>query len=115
MLRSKAFVHRNKRGNVVKVVNEHYLRDDIWCSSQVCRVCSHENPILSATPQKTNKFDMPHYVVPDTNVFVNQVRYAFNDDGVVWKLTRINRLILLNIHLCIMLLCCKLYWKKYVI
>ena len=34
MLRSKAFVKRTRKGNVVRVIKEHYLRDDIplWFS-----------------------------------------------------------------------------------
>jgi exosome complex exonuclease DIS3/RRP44 len=84
MLRSKAHVHRNKKGNVVKVVNEHYLRDDIWCSSQICQICTHTTagssssttsmgPVLSAAPDTTQRYPMPHYCLPDTNVFINQV------------------------------------------
>ncbi|KAI8050851.1 hypothetical protein BDF22DRAFT_693710 [Syncephalis plumigaleata] len=90
MLRSKAHVHRNKKGNVVKVVKEHYLRDDIWCSSKVCKVCIYTTatsgassssnttspgPILSAVPDTTQRYPMPHYCLPDTNVFINQIDF----------------------------------------
>ena len=30
MLRSKSFVRKTRRGKVMKVVREHYLRNDIW-------------------------------------------------------------------------------------
>lgn len=29
MLKKKAFVKKTRRGNLVKVVREHYLRDDV--------------------------------------------------------------------------------------
>ncbi|KAI8637191.1 hypothetical protein BD408DRAFT_478224 [Parasitella parasitica] len=73
MLRSKSFVKRTRKGNVVKVVKEHYLRDDIPCSSEICKVCSKTSvPILSNTPKGTSKFK-PHYLIPDTNVFISQL------------------------------------------
>ena len=54
MLRSKSFVKRTRKGNVVKVVKEHYLRDDIPCSSQACTICEqHSPPVLSRTPRST--------------------------------------------------------------
>ena len=31
MLANKTFVKKTKRGAVVKIVREHYLRDDVWC------------------------------------------------------------------------------------
>ncbi|CDH60378.1 exosome complex exonuclease rrp44 isoform 1 [Lichtheimia corymbifera JMRC:FSU:9682] len=74
MLRSKAFVKRTRKGNVVKVVKEHYLRDDITCSSAACNACEQQSlPILSANPRKSELTDRPHYIIPDTNVFMNQL------------------------------------------
>ncbi|KAI9322216.1 exosome complex exonuclease RRP44 [Dichotomocladium elegans] len=74
MLRSKAFVKRTRKGNVVKVVKEHYLRDDIACSSAACTVCEQQSPpVLSSIPRKTDAIDRPHYLIPDTNVFINQL------------------------------------------
>ncbi|KAF7726252.1 exosome catalytic subunit dis3 [Apophysomyces ossiformis] len=73
MLRSKAFVKRTRKGNVVKVVKEHYLRDDITCSSTLCTVCQHQaQPILSDSPRQTSTIPA-HYLMPDTNVFMNQL------------------------------------------
>ncbi|OAC99195.1 hypothetical protein MUCCIDRAFT_154095 [Mucor lusitanicus CBS 277.49] len=73
MLRSKSFVKRTRKGNVVKVVKEHYLRDDIPCSSEICNVCSKTSaPVLSSTPKGTTTFK-PHYLIPDTNVFISQL------------------------------------------
>ncbi|RKP12857.1 hypothetical protein BJ684DRAFT_10893 [Piptocephalis cylindrospora] len=76
MLRSKAFVHRNKKGNVVKVVKEHYLRDDISCSSKACTTCTHLTPPILASDPPTypnTAFPKPHYLIPDTNVFLHQM------------------------------------------
>ncbi|KAI7900875.1 uncharacterized protein BX663DRAFT_515563 [Cokeromyces recurvatus] len=73
MLRSKSFVKRTRKGNVVKVVKEHYLRDDIPCSSIACNNCNKTSPpILSDEPKSTTKFK-PHYLIPDTNVFISQL------------------------------------------
>lgn len=74
MLTSKTFVKKTKKGNVLKVVREHYLRDDIWCGSKLCKICKHENPNLESVPQSSSDlFPSPHYVVPDTNVVLHQV------------------------------------------
>lgn len=74
MLRSKSFVKRTRKGNVVKVVKEHYLRDDIPCSSATCTACSNTTPpVLSAEPRSTSTLK-PHYLIPDTNVFISQVK-----------------------------------------
>jgi exosome complex exonuclease DIS3/RRP44 len=42
MLRNKAFVKKTRKGGVVKVSREHYLRDDVWCGSEVCKKCEGE-------------------------------------------------------------------------
>lgn len=45
----------NKQGNVVRIIREHYLRDDIWCNSKECPCgCKHENPVLSAAKEDQN-------------------------------------------------------------
>ncbi|KAK3819830.1 MAG: hypothetical protein J3Q66DRAFT_311579 [Benniella sp.] len=73
MLRQKQFVKKTKSGKVLKVVKEHYLRDDIWCSVETCKVCEHSDPILSAIPSVNRLFPHPHYIIPDTNIFMNQI------------------------------------------
>ncbi|KAI9278113.1 exosome complex exonuclease RRP44-like protein [Sporodiniella umbellata] len=74
MLRSKSFVKRTRKGNVVKVVKEHYLRDDIPCSSSSCTTCTQNTPLLSNEPRSTTTFK-PHYLIPDTNIFINQLDF----------------------------------------
>jgi exosome complex exonuclease DIS3/RRP44 len=52
-----------RKGNVVKIVKEHYLRDDIYCGLP-CSVCLQtEHPLL-----------LEPVLIPDTNVFMHQVR-----------------------------------------
>ena len=72
MLQSKTYLKRTKKG-IVKAVQEHYLRDDIWCSVEFCSLCDRTQAILSANPATTVLVPTPHYLIPDTNVFVNQV------------------------------------------
>ncbi|KAI8365401.1 exosome complex exonuclease RRP44 [Radiomyces spectabilis] len=72
MLRSKSFVRRTRKGNVIKVVKEHYLRDDITCSSKLCTTCEQAQAVLSDVPRHTTEIK-PHYLLPDTNVFMNQL------------------------------------------
>lgn len=67
MLQRKSFVKKTKKGAVVKVVREHYLRDDIWCGSFCCSKCDHETAKL-AEGAKT-------YLVIDTNVALQQIDF----------------------------------------
>ena len=42
------------KGNVVRIIREHYLREDITCKSKQCKVCKHEqDPILDKLPKKS--------------------------------------------------------------
>ncbi|KAG0422372.1 hypothetical protein HPB47_001796, partial [Ixodes persulcatus] len=80
MLTSKTFVKKTKTGNVLKVVREHYLRDDIWCGSKLCKKCKHEAPILEISPKSPSElFTSPHYLVPDTNVVIHQMDVLKDD------------------------------------
>ena len=63
----------------LQIVREHYLRDDIWCGSEICIVCSHQSKdlVLDKTPQSRNKkYQFPHYIVLDTCTVLNQVSYT---------------------------------------
>ncbi|KAF9995574.1 exosome catalytic subunit dis3 [Entomortierella chlamydospora] len=73
MLRQKQFVKKTKSGKVLKVVKEHYLRDDIWCSVETCKACDQTEAVLTATPSINKLFSLPHYIIPDTNIFMNQI------------------------------------------
>lgn len=75
MLKSKTFVKKTRSGGVLKIVREHYLRDDIWCGSEVCKECKDEAPVLQEeTCIESNLCPYPHYLIPDTNVVLHQVR-----------------------------------------
>jgi len=77
--RIKAFVKKTFSGNVVKVVREHYVRDDIPCGHPNCGSCSVEDgrPRLSEHPTlSTDLCPFPHFIVPDTNVLLGAVCYS---------------------------------------
>ncbi|KAL0491346.1 cytoplasmic exosome RNAse DIS3L/RPR44 [Acrasis kona] len=83
----KAFSKLNKKGNVVRVIREHYLRDDIWCKSLACNICRHEDAVLEApeivtkmsktalkkqkkkAPEMPEVSDyIPQYIIPSVDV-----------------------------------------------
>ena len=94
---SKVFVRSSNKGGVKaqKIVRELYLRQDIPCSSRVCLICQpvpdangngesfkvriknltdlrKVSPfVLSEKPAGTKSFPSGHYLVPDTNAFLN--------------------------------------------
>uniref|UniRef100_A0A672PDM2 PIN domain-containing protein n=1 Tax=Sinocyclocheilus grahami TaxID=75366 RepID=A0A672PDM2_SINGR len=55
-IRNRTFPFLN-HSCIVKIVREHYLREDIW------------SPVL----QEDNLCSYPHYLIPDTNVVLHQV------------------------------------------
>ncbi|KAM0919727.1 hypothetical protein ACQ4PT_007905 [Festuca glaucescens] len=65
MLQSKSFVKKTKQGRVVKVVREHYLRDDIPCGAASCSSCDAAARRLNA--------DAAAILVIDTNVVLHQI------------------------------------------
>uniref|UniRef100_A0A667WV92 DIS3 homolog, exosome endoribonuclease and 3'-5' exoribonuclease n=1 Tax=Myripristis murdjan TaxID=586833 RepID=A0A667WV92_9TELE len=74
MLKSKTFVKKTRSGGVMKIVREHYLRDDIWCGSEVCSECKQESTVLQRDACiESNLCPFPHYLVPDTNVVLHQI------------------------------------------
>ncbi|KAK9849652.1 hypothetical protein WJX84_007532, partial [Apatococcus fuscideae] len=78
MLQNKSFVRKTKKGGVLKVVNQHYLRDDIYSGSSLDPDCDAEAYKLSA--------DAAHYLVIDTNLALHQMDFLEHpavDDVVV--------------------------------
>lgn len=58
----------------MKIVREHYLRDDIWCGSEYCTDCKQESTVLQRDACiESNLCSFPHYVIPDTNVVLHQI------------------------------------------
>jgi hypothetical protein len=77
MLKSKTFVKKTRKGGVMKIVREHYLRDDIWCGVNGCPQCSQTEPVLEVRPESNSSlFNFPHFIVPDTNIALRQVTSA---------------------------------------
>ncbi|XJO75197.1 hypothetical protein BDV3_005914 [Batrachochytrium dendrobatidis] len=73
MLHSKSFVRKTKKGSVIKVIKEHYLRDDLYCGVPKCKHCPSTQTLLSPTPRTTTVVSKQHYVVPDTNILYHQI------------------------------------------
>eukprot|EP00037_Helgoeca_nana_P036307 m.10789 g.10789 ORF g.10789 m.10789 type:complete len:1012 (+) comp7149_c0_seq1:34-3069(+) len=63
MLKSKRFVKKTKRGAVLTVTAEHYLRKDIWCGYTHCTVCKNAAP----------KLGDGDVLVPDTNIVLHNL------------------------------------------
>ncbi|XP_073058119.1 exosome complex exonuclease RRP44 homolog A-like [Primulina eburnea] len=78
MLQSKSFVKKTKQGKVVKVVREHYLRDDIYCGAPFCKVCDISTARFNSTASTI--------LIVDTNVVLHQIDLLENpalDDVVI--------------------------------
>lgn len=67
MLQSKSFVKKTKKGQVLKVVREHYLRDDIYSGSPLDPECIASAVKLSDSAS--------HYLLIDTNVALHQMDF----------------------------------------
>ncbi|XP_035249105.1 exosome complex exonuclease RRP44 [Anguilla anguilla] len=74
MLKTKTFVKKTRSGGVMKIVREHYLRDDIWCGSEFCVECKQDSPVLQKEACiESNLCPFTHYLIPDTNVVLHQI------------------------------------------
>ncbi|GFR81945.1 exosome complex exonuclease RRP44 [Elysia marginata] len=75
MLTNKVFIKKTKTGGVMKIVREHYLRDDISCGSQAFNKSESDGKEpLEALPISDSKLvPQPHYLIPDTNVVLHQI------------------------------------------
>ena len=80
MLKSKTFVKKTRKGGILKIVREHYLRDDVWCGAIHCSNCNQtEGGLLEEAPQSISKLcPFSYYLIPDTNVVLHQVRTAWS-------------------------------------
>ncbi|XP_043496983.1 exosome complex exonuclease RRP44 [Polistes fuscatus] len=85
MLTTKVYFRKTKGGNIYKTVREHYLRDDLWCGSKICKESSNDFPNrckqkdrecildIKDTSAKSTFFSTPYYLVLDTNIILDQI------------------------------------------
>eukprot|EP00088_Acartia_fossae_P011168 TRINITY_DN15618_c0_g1_i4.p1 TRINITY_DN15618_c0_g1~~TRINITY_DN15618_c0_g1_i4.p1 ORF type:complete len:992 (-),score=249.26 TRINITY_DN15618_c0_g1_i4:1-2976(-) len=78
MLAQKVFLKKTKRGNIIKEVREHYLRDDIRCGHPKCQKCdlvgSVNKALLTENPISVASVCLePHYIVVDTNIVLEHI------------------------------------------
>ncbi|KAI8424163.1 hypothetical protein MSG28_002753 [Choristoneura fumiferana] len=76
MWTTKTFLTKTKRGNILKIVREHYLRVDLLCGSAACVICPHKDDelVLDSKPESVCAlFEDPHYLILDTNVVLHQI------------------------------------------
>lgn len=77
MLTSKTFFKKNKKGGVMKINREHYLRDDISCGSEICDECARmggSTPLDTKSSIPTKHIKGCYYLIPDTNIIMHQVK-----------------------------------------
>lgn len=94
MLTVKVYHRKTKRGNVLKVVREHYLRDDIPCGITECRCCSKPDlcgayneklhfmslkDIAASSKIVSQHISMPHIIIPDIGVVLEQTDVLVED------------------------------------
>ena len=94
-LAQKTFYRKTKRGKILKVVREHYLRVDIWCGIEKCPSClgsadENEEPLMNNevigakneaflersganSKLKSSLIKGSHFLVLDTNVVLNEI------------------------------------------
>jgi exosome complex exonuclease DIS3/RRP44 len=73
MLHKRQAVRKTRKGNVVKVITEHYLRDDISCGAEVCTICQQalEKLVLPHLPPQPT--ELRAYWILHTSVLLHQM------------------------------------------
>ena len=67
MQHSTSFFKKTRSNKVLKVIQEHYLRDDIWCGHSLCRQCKQ-------TPSsKLFGKSVTRIALLDTNAVLHQI------------------------------------------
>ncbi|KXJ84318.1 hypothetical protein RP20_CCG012553 [Aedes albopictus] len=82
MLTNRVFMKKTRKGGIIKVVREHYLRDDIACGIASCGLCmlTESRTSLDRVPEfSSNAFTGPHYLMLDTNVILYQIDLLESD------------------------------------
>ncbi|XP_066249115.1 exosome complex exonuclease RRP44 [Euwallacea similis] len=75
MFTTRSFIKKNKIGNFLKNVREHYIRDDISCGISSCTKCQTESfSHLSKNHfNKCSLYDFNHFIILDTNIILHQI------------------------------------------
>ena len=90
MLTHKVFFRKTRRNKILKVVREHYLRDDLICGSAACDECpskcaegAKSSFPLSPDPKSLCPGLVPdaHYLVVDTNVVLHNIDVLEVNEG----------------------------------
>ena len=80
-MKDKTLIKKTRQGKILKIVREHYLRDDLSCGSALCSlaVCRRDSSTstmpLEAAPVSPSLLlaDQPHYLLPDANLLLDQM------------------------------------------
>jgi len=74
----KTSIKKTRKGAVLKIVREHYLRNDISCGVENCSTCPPNltSSKLSSVPIiESTLCPYPHYIIPDVSVALHQVDF----------------------------------------
>jgi len=74
--RLNSFLRKTRRGHVLKITHELYLRTDITCGSRACQQCTVDHTtVLDREINNANALiSHGHYLLIDTNIVLQQVR-----------------------------------------
>ena len=76
--KENSFVKKTRRGAILKVVREHYIRDDIWCGVTGCRQCKGEPVLVPQAAEPNTSVPSPYLIVVDTNVVLHHPDFLEN-------------------------------------
>lgn len=71
-VRQKVVPKKSKQGTYVQSVREHYLRNDLGCLSQACKICNLSTssapfiPLSTPLASQSLSPTAPYYLVPDS-------------------------------------------------
>lgn len=73
--RLNSFLRKTRRGHVLKITHELYLRSDITCGSYACQQCTiDQSTVLDKQINNSNQLvSKEHYLIVDTNIVLQQV------------------------------------------
>jgi exosome complex exonuclease DIS3/RRP44 len=74
--RLNSFLRKTRRGHVLKITHELYLRTDIICGSNACYQCTIDPSTVLDKQMNNGNNLVPtgHYLLVDTNIVLQQVK-----------------------------------------